>query len=170
MTAREFRRAESVLVVVFSDDGNVLLLKRSQPFEFWQSVTGSLNVGESHEHAAARELLEETGLKDEGDLYFTGISRQFTIDPRWRNRFAPGTTENVEYEYHYRLRRCVSVTIAISDDEHSAYEWLSISDAIERVWSWTNRKALEHLQIIYSQSSLSDKPMNVQPISNSVDE
>jgi dATP pyrophosphohydrolase len=147
-TAREIRRAESVLVVVFSDDGNALLLKRSQPFEFWQSVTGSLNVGESHGHAAARELLEETGLKDEGALSFTGISRQFTIDPRWRSRFAPGTTENVEYEYRYRLPRSVSVTIAIAEDEHSACEWIPIADAIERVWSWTNRKALEQLQII----------------------
>ena len=145
-SAREFRRPESVLVVVFSDDGNVLLLKRSQPFEFWQSVTGSLNVGENHRHAAARELHEETGLTNEGALSFTGISRQFTIDPRWRNRFAPGTTENVEYEYYYHLDRSVSVTIA--DDEHSACEWLPIADAIERVWSWTNRMALEQLQII----------------------
>ena len=146
-TARELRRPESVLIVVFSDDGNVLLLKRSQPFEFWQSVTGSLDVGENHGHAAARELLEETGLTDDGTLSFTGISRQFTIDPRWRNRFAPGTTENVEYVYHYRLRRSVSVTIA--DDEHTAYEWLPIAGAIERVWSWTNRVALEQLQIIH---------------------
>ena len=143
--AREFRRAESVLVVVFTDDADILLLKRSQPFEFWQSVTGSLLEGEAHVEAAKRELSEETGIID-GVLSFTGVSRQFTIDPRWRNRFAPGTVENVEYEYYYRLSTRSAIQLA--DDEHSSFEWLQIDGAIDRVWSWTNRQALEHLRLV----------------------
>ncbi|MDJ0700103.1 MAG: NUDIX domain-containing protein, partial [Woeseiaceae bacterium] len=97
------RRPVSVLVVVHSDDGYALLLKRSQPFEFWQSVTGCLEPGESHVEAAARELFEETGLTDEGELSYAGISRQFAIDSRWVNRFPPGAVENVEFEWRYRL-------------------------------------------------------------------
>jgi dATP pyrophosphohydrolase len=124
----------------------VALLKRSQPFEFWQSVTGSLRYGESHAAAAKRELLEETGLTDEGDLTFTGISRQFTIDSRWRSRFAPGVVENVEYEYRYKMQNRTEITL--SEDEHSDFAWLPLAEAAGRVWSWTNKQAIEQLKVI----------------------
>lgn len=139
------RRPESVLVVVYTDSGDVLLLKRAQPFEFWQSVTGSLLPVETHAAAAGRELAEETGLRDEGAMTYTGISRQFVIDPRWRNRFGPGVVENVEYEYRYRTAD--RVTIQMSSQEHSYNVWLPVSEAIDRVWSWTNKAALQQLQV-----------------------
>ena len=132
-------------MVVYTSACDVLLLKRSQPFEFWQSVTGSLRSGESHAAAAARELKEETGLTGEGDLAYTGVSRQFAIDPRWRHRFPPGTVENVEYEYRYCLAE--STAVQLSDNEHSDSQWLPIDDAIECVWSWTNEAALKSLQV-----------------------
>lgn len=133
------RRPVSVLVVVHAGD-LVLLLRRKQPFDFWQSVTGSLQDGESHAHAARRELLEETGLAGEGTLSYSGVSRQFAIDPRWRKKFAPGIVENVEFEWRYGLMSPQDVDI--NRDEHSAFEWVPVADAIDRVWSWTNRDAL----------------------------
>jgi dATP pyrophosphohydrolase len=139
------RRPVSVLVVVYADDGQVLLLKRSQPFEFWQSVTGSLETGESHAAAAAREVHEETGLTHEGELSYSGINRQFAIDTRWVNRFPPGAVENVEFQWRYRLKR--PVDIVMSDDEHSDYAWLPIDEAIEKVWAWTNKDALRNLKL-----------------------
>ncbi len=145
-TTPEFRRPESVLVVIFTDDGDVLLLNRRQPFDFWQSVTGSLRYGESHAAAAKRELCEETGLTDEGELIFTGTSRQFTIDSRWQSRFAPGVVENVEYEYRYKMQNRAEITL--SEDEHSGLEWLPLEQAAGRVWSWTNKQALEQLKVI----------------------
>ncbi len=132
-------------MVVYTDDGQVLLLRRSQPFDFWQSVTGSLEPGESHAAAAAREVLEETGLTDEGELSYSGISRQFAIDSRWVNRFPPGAVENVEFEWRYRLEGPVDIVLA--DDEHSEYAWVPIDEAIERVWAWTNKDALCNLLI-----------------------
>jgi len=140
-----FRRPESVLVVVYTRDGRVLLLRRVRPFDFWQSVTGSLRPGETHAEAAVRELSEETGLLDEGRLSFTGVTRQFTIDPRWRHRFEPGVIENVEYEYRYELHTAVSLTLAT--DEHEEYCWLPKAAALEKVWSWTNRDAIDALPI-----------------------
>lgn len=132
-------------MVVYTLARDVLLLKRSQPFEFWQSVTGSLRADESHAAAAARELKEETGLTGEGALAYTGVSRQFAIDPRWRNRFPPGTVENVEYEYRYCMVE--SAAVQLSGDEHSDSQWLPIGEAIECVWSWTNKAALKSLQV-----------------------
>ena len=119
----------------------MLLLRRAKPFDFWQSITGSLKQGESHADAAVRELSEETGLTNEGILTFSGISRQFVIDSRWREKFAPGIVENVEFEWRYRLPR--KADIVLNTDEHSEYRWLSVKKAIEEVWSWTNRDALK---------------------------
>jgi dATP pyrophosphohydrolase len=139
------RRPVSVLVVVHTDDRQVLLLRRSKPFDFWQSVTGSLDAEESHADAAARELFEETGLSDEGILSFAGVSRQFAIDPRWRDRFEPGVVENVEFEWRYRLPG--KLDIVLNTAEHSESCWLPVDEAIEKVWSWTNKDALRMLKI-----------------------
>jgi len=129
-----------VLVVVYTADGDALLLRRQSPFDFWQSVTGSLEPGESPADAARRELAEETGLCDDGGLTATGVSRRFTIDPRWRDRYPQGITENLEHEFHFRLpARC---GVRIDPDEHSAYRWVPLADASAMVWSGTNREAL----------------------------
>lgn len=141
--AKPRRRPESVLVVVYAGSGEVLLLHRHRPFEFWQSITGSLLPGETHASAAARELGEETGYADNGTLEYTGVSRVFVIDPRWRDRYPPGVFENVEYEWRFRLERPRPVTL--SPSEHSDFCWVPLEEAIGRVWSWTNREALEDL-------------------------
>ncbi|MGI9204706.1 MAG: dihydroneopterin triphosphate diphosphatase [Woeseiaceae bacterium] len=139
-----YRIPESVLVIVYTDDAEVLLLKRSAPFEFWQSVTGSLEIDELACEAAVRELFEETGLANEGQLYNADRCRNFTIDPRWRKRYAPGVTENTEHEWHFRLP--APCNVQIDDAEHSECQWVPINEAINRVWSWTNKDALRMLQ------------------------
>lgn len=143
----EYRRPVSVLVLVYTPIGDVLLLRRSRPADIWQSVTGSLQRDETHAEAAERELAEETGLSagSGGHLTFTGNSRAFTIDPRWRDRYAPGVTENVEFEWHFRVPDRAE-KIVTDPSEHSEYRWFSLDRAIEAVWSWTNREALVELR------------------------
>ena len=143
MSGPTLRRPVSVLVVVFTDDAEVLLLRRSQPFDFWQSVTGSLKDDEVHADAAARELREETGFTDEGELTGSNLSRRFDIDPRWQDRFGPGVVQNEEFEWRYRLT--VPRDIELNEKEHSEYQWLPLNEAIDTVWSWTNRDALRAL-------------------------
>lgn len=138
------RRPESVIVIVYNDGGETLLLQRVQPFSFWQSITGSLDAGESPVETAQRELREETGLVDAGILIDSQQARTFTIDPRWRNRYAPGVAENTEHEFRYRLDG--RVEIRIDKTEHDRFRWLPIDDAIAAVWSWTNKAALQALQ------------------------
>ena len=66
-----YRRPESVLLVVHTPQRQTLLLKRTPPRSFWQSVTGSMNwSGETPVQTALRELREETGIKvGEDDIH-----------------------------------------------------------------------------------------------------
>ena len=137
------RRPESVLVVVHSAR-SVLLMLRVQPFNFWQSVTGSLEPGEAPADTAFRELREETGIAAPRSIESTGVVREFEIDPRWRERYAPGVAINREHEF--RLALPDTQIIQLDHLEHSEYRWLDIDEAIETVWSSTNREALEALR------------------------
>ncbi|MFK8083148.1 MAG: dihydroneopterin triphosphate diphosphatase [Granulosicoccus sp.] len=134
-----FKRPESVLVVVYTIDLDVLLVCRTDPPGFWQSVTGSLEADELPLHAAQRELLEETGI----DLPVIDhkSSRTFPIKHAWRRRYAPGVTENLEHEFSVQLpARC---EVRLDPDEHTEFCWLPIIDAIAKVSSHSNRSALK---------------------------
>lgn len=136
-----FKRPESVLVVVYTSALDVLLLCRQNPAGFWQSVTGSLEWGESAVAAAQRELREETGILAEVVDHHT--QRVFPIKPAWRKRYAPNVSDNTEYEFSVQLpERCA---VELDPAEHSAYCWLPIVEAIAKVSSHTNRSALREI-------------------------
>jgi dATP pyrophosphohydrolase len=139
----EFRRPESVLIVVHTPALDCLLLERVQPRGFWQSVTGSLRDAETPAECAARELTEETGLAPQG-LRDARIQRSFPILPAWRSRYAPGIERNVEHQWYLEVPEVRAVRI--EPTEHVAYLWLPVDAAIEKVASWTNREALERLK------------------------
>ena len=92
----EFKRPESVLVVVHTPTLDCLLLERVEPRGFWQSVTGTLRWAETPAECAARELAEETGLAPHG-LRDAHVQRAFPILPAWRSRYAPDVDSNVEH-------------------------------------------------------------------------
>lgn len=119
------------------------MLERAQPRGFWQSVTGSLRWDEAAADAAAREILEETGLEPAG-LVDAHEERRFRIAPEWRHRYAADVDENVEHWFY--LERAAACEITLNPAEHRRYEWLDLDAAIERASSWTNREALEALR------------------------
>lgn len=141
MQDTRYKRPESVLVVVYTAAGEVLLLRRREPADFWQSVTGSLHWDESPSQAARRELKEETGLdKEPVDC---AISHCFPILPAWRARYAPDVTENTEHLFGVALDK--REPVHLNPLEHVEYRWLSRREALASVASWTNREAIQFL-------------------------
>lgn len=132
----------SVLVIPFTDDGQTLLIERADFAGFWQSVTGSQEIGESFAETAAREVEEETGFAASGfgGVIDLGYENVYTIYPRWRHRYPDGITHNRERCFALRLPAALSPSLA--PREHVASEWMPISTAISRVHSWSNAAAL----------------------------
>ena len=130
----------SVLVVVHTVQREVLLLERALRPGYWQSVTGSLDtMDEPLERAAAREVLEETGI-DGGRLEHWNVTYTFEIYKQWRNRFAPGVIHNVENVFALELDARLPVMLA--REEHTAFEWLPWREAAAKCFSWSNRDAI----------------------------
>ena len=141
MAPTQYKRPESVLVVIYTISGEVLLLERRQPAGFWQSVTGSLAWHESPGEAAIREVREETGLLVQDQLLDCGYSNRFEILPAWRSRYAPGVGWNTEHVFRVELTEIAP--IQLSRVEHLRADWLPAQQAADRVSSHTNRTAIE---------------------------
>jgi len=132
----------SVLVVVHTVQREVLLLERSLRRGYWQSVTGSLDpMEEPLEQAAAREVLEETGIEAAaGRLTRWNVVYTFEIYQQWRHRFAPGVLHNVEHVFALELEARTPVHVA--PKEHTAFTWLPWREAAAQCFSWSNRDAI----------------------------
>jgi dATP pyrophosphohydrolase len=139
-----FKQPRSVQVVIFSETGSerrYLLLRRiASHGGFWQSVTGSLEEGESHRHAAIREVLEETGfVAREEELIELGVINTFEIAPLWRAKYAPGVTHNEEVCFALKVEER---EVRLYPLEHDAFVWEPYDRALEMLYWESTRRAL----------------------------
>ena len=135
----------STLVIVHTPDLRVLLLERADYPQHWQSVTGSQEADESLRETAVRELREETGLDAAafGGVVDWGSQNVYEIFPRWRHRYAPGTTHNTEHVFALEVPSALPVRL--NPREHLRYAWLPWQEAAPKCFSWSNRAAIEEL-------------------------
>ena len=134
----------SVLVVLYTADGQVLLMERADAPGLWQSVTGSQDQGETLVQTAIREVREETGLEaTQLELVSWGIENHYEIYPRWRHRYALGVTHNTEHVFGLCLPAPMPVSLA--PREHLQYVWLPWQDAAARCFSPSNAEAIRLL-------------------------
>ncbi len=140
-----FKVPESVLVVIHSAAGDVLLLERADHPGFWQSVTGSrAALDEPLRATCAREVAEETGFVAAADVFDDWrLTHRYAIYPHWRRRYAPGVTHNTEHVFGLRVAE--AFTPQLAPREHIAFRWLPWRDAADACFSWTNAQAIRRL-------------------------
>jgi dATP pyrophosphohydrolase len=130
----------SVLVVIHTPTLDVLLLERAKQPGLWQSVTGSMEPGESLLNTAQREVLEETGIDASlSDFMAWNVVNNFRISLT-PERFSPDTTHNQEHVFSLCVPSVMPIQLA--PDEHLAYRWLPYREAATACFSWSNRDAL----------------------------
>lgn len=146
-----YKIPESVLVVIYTRDLEVLLIERADHAGYWQSVTGSKDTAdESLVQTAQRELAEETGIRvgeqvPSENLQDWQLANDYEIYPVWRARYAPGVTRNIEHVFGLLVPREISITLA--PREHVAYQWLDYRAAADKCFSPSNAEALLQLPV-----------------------
>ena len=142
-----FKIPQSVLVVIHTPSLEVLLIRRADAAEFWQSVTGSKDhLNESFCATAQREVLEETGIdcRAGSDLASNLLDWQlenvYEIYPRWRHRYAPGVTRNTEHLFGLEVP--AASPVRLNPREHTAYQWLPYRQAADACFSPSNAEAI----------------------------
>ncbi|MEN0627716.1 dihydroneopterin triphosphate diphosphatase [Phytobacter ursingii] len=147
MSNMTFKHPVSVLVVIYAQDTKrVLMLQRRDDPDFWQSVTGSLEEGESASQAAAREVKEEVAIDvatEQLALIDCQRTVEFEIFEHLRHRYAPGVVRNTESWFCLALPHERSVVFT----EHLAYRWVDAPQAAALTKSWSNRQAIEEFVI-----------------------
>jgi dATP pyrophosphohydrolase len=138
------KQPRSVQVVVFFEDAGshvYLMLRRIARYGgHWQTVTGSLEAGESHLAAARRELAEETGITAEtGEFIDLHLVNTFQIAPQWRHRYDPEVTHNEEVCFAFAASRR---DISMEPSEHDQYRWLEYQAAIQIAYWESTRLAI----------------------------
>ena len=144
MSSPAYKRPESVLVVLHDGQGRALMLERVSPPGFWQSVTGSLEEGETPFATALREVAEETGiLLAPEELKDWHTQNEYEIYEHWRHRYAPGVTRNTEHVFSARIS--AARPVHLSAREHRAHRWLPLVEAASLAFSPSNCEALLRL-------------------------
>lgn len=146
-----YKIPRSVLVVIYTPVGEVLLIERANEQGLgcgvWQSVTGSLDhEEETFTDCAIREVMEETGLDARAapcTLTDWHLENTYDIWPHYLHRYAPGITRNTERVFGLRIPQPVQVQL--SSAEHVNQMWLPWAQAALKVSSASNETAIRRL-------------------------
>ncbi len=143
----DYKIPESVLVVIYTRELEVLLLKRAD-MHTWQSVTGSKDfLLESWLETAKREVMEETQIDVEApscQLDDWGLENHYEIYPAYRHRYAPTVSHNLERVFGLEVPR--DTPVALSEREHTQYKWRPYLEAAGEVFSPSNAEAILNLK------------------------
>jgi dATP pyrophosphohydrolase len=143
VTTSIYKIPQSVLVVIYTQSGQVLLIRRADAGT-WQSVTGSKDHPEEPwASTAAREVQEETGidaLHPACELQDWQLENTYDIYPAWRWRYAPDISRNTERVFGLRVPEMTPITL--SPAEHTEWQWLPWQAAADHCFSPSNAEAI----------------------------
>ena len=143
MTSKLYKITQSVLVVIYTPSGQVLLIRRTDAGT-WQSVTGSKDrLDESWTTTAVREVKEETGidaLNPQCRLEDWQLENVYDIYPAWRWRYDPEVSRNTERVFGLSVPENTPITL--SPAEHTDWQWLPWQAAADHCFSPSNAEAI----------------------------
>ncbi|PUE52148.1 dihydroneopterin triphosphate diphosphatase [Limnohabitans parvus] len=143
MTSTLYKIPQSVLVVIYTPSGQVLLIRRADAGT-WQSVTGSKDFeDEDWADTAAREVFEETGIDarhPQCRLQDWQLENVYDIYPAWRWRYAPEVSRNTERVFGLSVPEQTPITL--SPAEHTDWQWLHWQAAADHCFSPSNAEAI----------------------------
>ena len=138
----KLKNNQSVLVVIYAKDTNrVLMLQRQDDSDFWQSVTGTIESGETPKNTAIRELWEEVRLEiseNSNALFDCKESIEFEIFPHFRYKYAPNVTHCREHWFLLAMEQEFEPVLS----EHLAYQWVFPEQAIQMTKSSNNAEVI----------------------------
>lgn len=120
---RKEKIIEAVMIFIFDDDKNLLLLKRIDNGQ-WEPVKGGINLGEVWGDAALRELKEETGLDPVSSPELLGVVND-ELDT------AKAKKTKIRGHVSYCFVSGISPKVDLNSDEeleHSDYKWINLAD------------------------------------------
>ncbi len=153
----------SILVVIYNQKNEVLLLQRYDNNNFWQSVTGSLNsLNEELHIAAQREVFEETGIKIEShiDIHINDFQSSqlsfntlcnlkynvsYDIYHQFRYKYPPFASTNQEHWFALKIEDQKSQYIKLSSYEHISFNWVDAQTARQKCFSPSNSIAIKKI-------------------------
>lgn len=155
---RAVKVPQSVLVVIHTPALDVLLIRRADAADFWQSVTGSKDAEqEPFAITAGREVFEETGIDCRvgtalaPQLLDWHLENIYEIYPRWRYRYAPGVDRNTEHLFSLQVP--AGTPVRLNPREHTASRWLPWREAAEACFSPSNAEAILMLPRMLSRAA-----------------
>ena len=141
-----YKIPESVLVLIYTPALEVLLIKRADAPDFWQSVTGAKDTPtETFAHTAAREVFEETGINCSAGTALASclqdwrLENVYDIYPRWRHRYASDVSRNTEHLFGLTVP--AGTAVRLNPREHTGYQWLPYLEAAAACFSPSNAEA-----------------------------
>ena len=140
MKRGKFRKG--VFVVTYAKKGNkieYLILKRKHHWNGWEFPKGGMKLFEGKNHAAKREVREESGLRTRKIKKFN-YSGKYKYNKEYKDRL--GTIGQTFSLYAAEVKRG---KVKIDKHEHAGHEWMTFEKAMKKL-TWSNQK--ECLKIV----------------------
>ena len=95
-------KKDRVRVIVYRDDGDILLVKNRFSRQKWALPGGGVKQNESYEQAAVREVLEEVGLKID-NLQYLGKTNSYESYTKFSVRVFAAHASNCDIKCNFEI-------------------------------------------------------------------
>ena len=133
----------SVVAIVFKGDEVLMFDRKGEEWETgWEFIKGAMHVGETEEEAMLREVDEEAGIRVEVIGKLPNIYWDKKLLAK-RNYLA---IRSSVFACKY-----ISGKIRLGEPEHEGWKWMSVGEAMEKVWLKHGADAISKAYEVYKK-------------------